>query len=354
MSESMKTFNNLFDKVTDFNNLFAAYRAARKGKKYDSEILPFEFYAEENLLKLKEQLEKQTYRHGGYREFIVNDSKKRRIQAAPFRDRVVHHALCNIIEPLFEQTFIFDSYACRKEKGTHKAVKRLKVFLRSFAFAERERERKNTGCRIYCLQCDISKYFDSINHRILFEILQRKIADEKVLRLIKEILDSNNAVTGKGIPIGNLTSQLFANVYLNELDRFVKRVLKRRYYIRYMDDFLIFGESKQELWQVKEAIAEFLKTKLDLNLYPRKAVVFQASRGIEFLGYKVFAEYRTLKRGTVKRIIKKLKNYKRKIRTGDVKPEKLPLAVESWKAYARFANSWHTIHRFSKITIPKS
>jgi len=184
--------------------------------------------------------------------------------------------------------------------------------------------------------------------------LQRKIADEKVLRLIKEILDSNNAVTGKGIPIGNLTSQLFANVYLNELDRFVKRVLKRRYYIRYMDDFLIFGESKQELWQVKEAIAEFLKTKLDLNLYPRKAVVFQASRGIEFLGYKVFAEYRTLKRGTVKRIIKKLKNYKRKIRTGDVKPEKLPLAVESWKAYARFANSWHTIHRFSKITIPKS
>ena len=140
---SMKTFNNLFDKVADFGNLFEAHRDARKGKKYDSEILPFEFNAEENLLKLKKQLEKQTYRHGGYREFIVNDSKKRRIQAAPFRDRVIHHALCNIIEPIFDQTFIFDSYACRKEKGTHKALKRLKEFLRSFAFAERERERES-------------------------------------------------------------------------------------------------------------------------------------------------------------------------------------------------------------------
>jgi len=269
---------------------------------------------------------------------------------------VVHHALCNIIEPIFDQNFIFDSYACREGKGTHKAVKRLKEFLRSFAFAEREREResKNAGCEIYCLQCDISKYFDSINHRILFEILQRKISDKKVLWLIQEILNSNNKEIGKGIPIGNLTSQLFANVYLNELDQYVKRILKRRYYIRYMDDFLIFGESKQELWQVKEAIAGFLKSRLDLNLHSRKAIVFQANKGIEFLGYKVFSNYRILRKSTVKRIVRKLKRYKAKIRTGDVEPEKLARAVESWKAYARFADSWHTIRRFSKITIPKN
>jgi len=188
----------------------------------------------------------------------------------------------------------------------------------------------------------------------LFGILKGKISDKKVLRLIQEILDSNNKETGRGIPIGNLTSQLFANVYLNELDQYVKRVLKRRYYIRYMDDFLIFGDSKQELWQAKDAIAEFLKTKLDLNLHPRKAIVFQANKGIEFLGYKVFADYRILRKSTVKRIIRKLKKYKAKIRNGDVKPEKLAMAVESWKAYAKFANSWHTANRFSKITIPKN
>jgi len=139
----------------------------------------------------------------------------------------------------------------------------------------------------------------------LFEILQKKIADKKVLRLIKEIIDSNNFEIGKGIPIGNLTSQLFANVYLNELDQYVKRVLKRRYYIRYMDDFLTFGGTKQELWQVKKAIAEFLKNRMDLNLHPRKAIVFPASRGIEFLGYKVFADYRILRKSTVKRIARK-------------------------------------------------
>jgi len=169
------------------------------------------------------------------------------------------------------------------------------------------------------------------------------------LWLIKEILDSNNFETGKGIPIGNLTSQLFANVYLNELDQYVKRVLKRRYYIRYMDDFLTFGDSKQELWQVKEAIAEFLKTRLDLSLHPRKAIVFPANRGIEFLGYKVFADYRVLRKSTVKRITKKIKKYKRQIRTGDMLPEKLALAIQSWKAYAKFANSWHTANKFSNI-----
>ena len=188
--------------------------------------------------------------------------KKRTIRAAPFADRVVHHALCNVIEPIFDQTFIFDSYACRKEKGTHKAAKRVKTFWRSLAFAERERERererdKNTIREIYCLQCDISKYFDNINHEILFGILQKKIGDKKVLRLIQEIVDSNNKETGKGIPIGNLTSQLFANVYLNELDQFVKRDLNGSYYLRYMDDFLIFGRGKQELWRTKETIADF-------------------------------------------------------------------------------------------------
>jgi len=152
-------------------------------------------------------------------------------------------------------------------------------------------------------------------------ILQKKISDVKVLWLIREILNSNNKETGKGIPIGNLTSQLFANVYLNELDQYVKRALKWRYYIRYMDDFLIFGGAKQELWQVKDAIAEFLKTKLDLSLHPKKAIVFPAGRGIEFLGYKIFADYRVLRKSTVKRNCRKIKNTKSKLGQGMCRPK---------------------------------
>jgi len=203
------------------------------------------------------------------------------------------------------------------------------------------------------LQCDISKYFDSINHKILFGILKKKISDKKVLWLIKEILDSNNFETGKGIPIGNLTSQLFANVYLNELDQFVKRDLKRRYYLRYMDDFLIFGTDKQELWQVKDKIAEYLKNRLDLYLHPKKANVFPVTKGIEFLGYKVFGDYRILRQSTVKRIIKKIRRYKKEIRNGTKTKEKLALSIQSWKAYAGFARSWHTACRFSKIAASK-
>jgi retron-type reverse transcriptase len=346
----MKPFINLFGQVTKFENLFNAYRDARKGKRYDSEILSFEFNAEENLLKLKRELEGWTYCHGGYREFIVNDSKKRRIKAAPFRDRVVHHALCNIIEPVFEPTFIYDSYACRKEKGTQRALRRLKMFLRSMAAMQGG----NKIPEIYCLQCDISKYFDSINHDILFEMIKGRIGDKKILWLVKEILNSNNHETGKGIPIGNLTSQLFANVYLNELDQFIKRSLKRRYYIRYMDDFLNFSTDKQELWQMKDKIADFLRNRLDLNLHPKKANVFPAAQGIEFLGYKVFSDYRILKQNTVKRIIKRVKRYKKEIRNGTMEKEKLALSVQSWRAYAEFAKSWYTINKITKSALPKS
>jgi len=326
----------MFENLISFENLYLAYRKARKCKRYRSEILEFSFGLEANLIALQNDLINQTYHHGGYREFIVNDSKKRRIQAASFRDRVVHHALCNIIEPIFDQTFIFDSYACRKDKGTHKAVKRLKTFLRSAAFSQRES--KNAVPKIYCLQCDISKYFDNINHRILFGILQKRIGDEKVLWLIQEILNSNNANTGKGIPIGNLTSQLFANVYLNGLDQYVKRVLKQRHYLRYMDDFLILGIGKWELWQIKREIADFLQTKLKLNLHPKKANVFPVEQGIEFLGYRNFLNYRVLRKSTVKRFIKKMKNKQK----NEIEAAK---AFDSFTAFAAPARAYKTLQK---------
>lgn len=191
--------------------------------------MEFEYELGENLLKLKNELESENYRHGNYCHFTVCDSKKRHIKAAPFRDRIIHHAVCNIIESIFDKGFIYDTYACRKNKGTHKAIKRLQSFISI-------RQTGELTPKYYCLKCDISKYFDSIDQNILFKLVKKKIVDTKVLNLVKMIINSDNVETQKGIPIGNLTSQLFANIYLNELDQFVKRKLQVKKYIRYMDD----------------------------------------------------------------------------------------------------------------------
>ncbi len=384
--------SNLFSRLLEFDNFHRAYTGARQGKRYRSSILKFGCNLEENLLSLRDELKNKTYKHGGYREFIVNDSKKRLIKAAPFRDRVVHHALCNIIEPLLDKGFIYDSYACRKEKGVHSAILRLEYFVKAVGFlqasarrsfvkategkGEREREREmarfafrsmaggerfddgmssrsthpgssinlNSGFRlggrndktIYCLKCDIAKYFDNVDHEVLFGLLCKKIWDKDILWLLREIIESNT----KGIPIGNLTSQLFANIYLNELDHFVKRELKERYYIRYMDDFLILGTDKKHLAVQKEKIREFLREKLKLELHPRKAEIFPIFGRLDFLGYVLRDNMRFLRKSTVKRFIKRRKRYARLLRDGKISKESIESSEKSWLGYAKFADSW--------------
>ncbi|MDD2245415.1 MAG: reverse transcriptase/maturase family protein, partial [Dysgonamonadaceae bacterium] len=238
----MKRVGNFYSKLYDFSNLYNSFLKVKKGKRYKKEILEFSFNLEENLFDLQEDLKNETYRHGDYRKFIVRDSKKREIKAPKVRDRVLHHALCNLISPIFEKTFYHGSYACRKGKGNHVAVFDVKRKL-------------NKKDDYYCFQSDISKYFDSVNHCLLYRIIERKIKDKKILKIIKEILKSNEI----GIPIGNLTSQLFANVYLNELDQFIKRKLKIKDYFRYMDDFLIFSTHKSHLREVKDKIEVFIE-----------------------------------------------------------------------------------------------
>jgi retron-type reverse transcriptase len=334
----MKTHKNLFEKICSFQNLYSAYLKARKCKRYREEILKFSYNLEENLLKLQEELLNQSYRHGGYREFIVSDSKKRKIKAAPYRDRVVHHTLCNFIEPIFDKGFIYDSYACRKGKGTHKAIKRLEKFLKSISDCTGGALMEE---KIYCLQCDISKYFDSINHKIILEIIKRKITDKKVIWLIEEILNSSyEKGPGIGIPIGNLTSQLFANIYLNELDQFIKHKLRIRYYLRYMDDFLFLNDNKKELHEIKKLVQEFLEDKLKLELHPKKANVFPINKGIDFLGYQILGNYRLLRKSTVKRFIKRTRMYQKMLNKKLLSEEKFNNSLQSWIAYANFANSW--------------
>ncbi len=312
----MKTYNNLFNQICCFENIHLAYLKARKNKRYRNNILDFSDNLEKNLLQIKEELETEAYKHGKYREFIVCDSKKRHIKAPCFKDRIVHHALCNIIEPIFNSCFIFDSYACRKSKGTHWAVKRLKFFLKN----------KNN---IYCLQCDISKYFDSISHDILIQLIKNKIICFKTIRLIKEILSSSfEKEPGRGIPIGNLTSQLFANIYLNKLDQFVKRKLKITHYLRYMDDFLFLGKNKRELKKLSIIIKQFLYQELNLAINPQKIIIFPCSLGIDFLGYVIFKDHILLRKATVKKFLRKIKNKNSTERN------------TAWLAYAKHANSY--------------
>ncbi len=238
----MKTYKNLFDKVCSYETLYNSYLKARRGKTELAEVLKFSYNLEDELSKLQDELKNQTFKTGKYRHFVIFEPKERKISALPFRDRVVHHAIHFVIEPIFEKKFIYDSYACRKMKGTHAGADRIQKFI------------QKTGENYYVLKCDVSKYFPSINHKILKKCIRKKIADKKLLWLLDNIVDS----TKEGIPIGNLTSQLFANIYLNELDEFVKYDLKIKYYIRYMDDFIILHESKQHLNKLRKDIKFFL------------------------------------------------------------------------------------------------
>ena len=324
----------LYDRVVDFANLHQSYLAARKCKRYRPSVLRFGFCLEENLLALERELRQKTYRHGGYREFTVVEAKKRTIKAAPFRDRVVHHALCNVIEPIFERSFIFDSYACRKGRGTHAAVRRLEKFIHAL------RSNAEDG-KIYCLKCDISKYFDSIDHDVLRVLIRKKIHDENVLWLCDAIIASNTP----GIPIGNLTSQLFANIYLTELDYFVKRVLHERYYIRYMDDFLILGNDKKHLREDKERIRIFLKERLRLALHPKKAEIFPCAQGIDFLGYVVRDGRRLLRASTVRRFLKRQKRVRAFEEGAAAVLKRADGGYASWRGYAHFADAYMLTQR---------
>ena len=326
---------DLFEQVISFQNLYNAYILARRAKRYRYTVLKFSENLEKNLCALRTDLLHGTYIHGGYREFIVTDSKKRTIQAAPFRDRVLHHALCSVIEPLFEKTFMYNSYACRVSKGTHRAVRRLQSYIQSHTRI-REREREVVPSQIYCLKCDIRKYFNSVDHVVLLCLLRKQILDPRVLRLCELIVRS----VSSGIPIGNLTSQLFANIYLNELDHYVKRTLHEKQYIRYMDDFVILSTDKKRLHADKKLIEEFLRMTLKLELHPKKSDIFLIERGIDFLGYRVFPHYLTLRKSTVKRRKKKFKELVWSYKRGDISYAEIENALCAWYGYVKHAQSW--------------
>ncbi|MEK7141011.1 MAG: reverse transcriptase/maturase family protein [Patescibacteria group bacterium] len=315
--------SRLFFQVTAFANLVRAWKLASRGKRDRLPVARFAAEMETRLLEIKLALETGTWQPGDHRQFFVYDPKFRSIAAPPFADRVVHHAICTIIEPLFERRFIYDSYACRVDKGAHRGARRLQTFLR----------KKHA---VYALKCDISKFFASIDHAVLCQIIRQTIPDPKLL----EILDRIIAGYSPGIPIGNLTSQLFANVYLDQLDHFIKEELRVKYYLRYMDDFILLGENKTVLTKMLAAIRVFLTDKLKLTLHPRKVRLFPSRLGVDFVGYIVFPDHILLRPKNVRRFARKLRKQQKNLASGKITQKEFEARVRSWIAHASHADTF--------------
>lgn len=289
---------SLFDRLCSIEHLFASWKKFRRGKRLKPDVMAFERHLERNLFSLRDELLTGVYRHGPYQSFTIHDPKLRRISKATVRDRVVHQVVADTIEPAFDRRFIEESYSCRLGKGTHAAVTKLQSFL----------VRTSGGGRwtVYAMKCDVAQFFASVDHRALLDLLERRIADQHVLRLLECIIRSFSTMPGKGLPLGNLTSQLFANVYLHELDWFVKHEICVRWYLRYCDDFVFVGRSRARLFALIPAIAMFLADRLQLRLHPRKVIVRSWAQGIDFLGYVLLPRATVLRTRTKRRMLHRL------------------------------------------------
>jgi len=311
----------MYNKICNLKNLLKAYQDARKCKRYKTNIVDYGFFLESNLLKLQKELANESYLPSSYVCFTVFDPKVRRVAAPAFRDRVVQHSLVSRIEPLFERKFIYDSYACRKHKGTHFGLRRIKKFLQA------ARSVYGNHAAIYCLRMDIKKFFSSVSWDVLITLVNKTVACAKTKSLIEKIVTRHRCfdVNGNlikapydivnpekriGLPIGNLTSQLFANVYLNELDHFVKESLHVSWYARYMDDFLIVHPDRKYLKMMRDEIGLFLSDKLKLSFHPKKVIIQNVKDGLPFVGYLIFYDHIKIRGKTLLRMRRRLKKRK--------------------------------------------
>lgn len=344
----MKTLKNVFEQVVDYDNLYRAYLNARLCKRYRYEVLNFSAHLEDNLVKLQKELIERTYTLGKYREFYIYEPKKRLVMAQPFKDRVVQWAIYQVLNPVFAQGYITDSYACIKERGTHKAVKRLHYWLRQVGKKPE---------KYYFLKLDISKYFYRIDHDVLMGILKRKIHDDDMIFLLDKIVNSSETnfglppgkspgevkrsdrVSEKGMPVGNLSSQMFANLYLNELDQYCKRTLGIHFYVRYMDDVIILHQDKDQLHEWKRIIDTFLKEKLQLDLN-EKTCIRPITLGVEFCGYKIWNTHIKLRKSTALKMKRNLKKLQKEYAAGEVTVEEAKQTISSYLGILKHCDSY--------------
>lgn len=320
----------LVEAMADYGNIQKAYNKARKCKRYRKDVLIFTNDKEENLERVRNDILGLTYEPSKYHYFKVYEPKERQIMALPFYDRVVQHAINNVLEPIFNKRFIFHSYACRKQKGMHAASDTLQKYLYDW-------EKFNPEQPLYAIKADIHHYFQSIDHETLKAEIRKVIKDAGALALLDKIIDHNgNMPDGVGIPVGNLTSQLFANIYLDKLDKYIKHTLGAGKYIRYMDDFIILNPDKEQLRKWLADIEAFLRDELKLELNP-KTTILAAKNGIDFVGYKHRATHRKVRRDSVKRMKQKIK----KCELGKITKEQLQKSVTSWTGHAGHADSYN-------------
>lgn len=290
-----------YEDIISVENILEAWQEFLWGKKNKPDVQEFSLRLMDNIFDLYYDLSNCTYKHGGYQCFNISDPKPRIIHKASVRDRLLHHAVYIILYPFFDKTFISDSFSCRDEKGTHKALNRFREFSRIIS--------NNGTSKCWILKCDIKKFFHSIDQQTLVGILQEYIPDKNTTSLLKEIILSfHSTEIGKGLPLGNLTSQLFANVYMNNFDQFIKHKLKEKYYIRYVDDFVILSPDKNYLEDIIPVIRDFLKNKLKLTLHPKKIFIKTIYSGMDFLGWISFKNHRVLRSSSKKRMFAKLKD----------------------------------------------
>lgn len=287
-----------YKQLINIENVFRAWQNYSSGKSRKKEILEFWLDQERRIFALHYELEKGIYKHSPYKKFVICDPKERIIHKSALVDRIIHQMIYNYLNPIFEDRFIFDTYASIKYRGNHLAVKNFRI--------KCLRESRGGRKEIWVLKCDIKKFFDSIDHEILFSLIERKVTDEKILKLIRDILASYNVSPSNGLPLGNLTSQLFANIYLHELDYYVKHVLRIKNYIRFNDDFVIISENKNLLQDFSERIKAFLYHKLKLSLPDNKTSIGKFKWGIDFLGYIALPGGFLLRKKTKKRMFRKI------------------------------------------------
>jgi len=329
--------------IYTWENLYTAWRRASRGKRSRGAVAAFEYHLEENLFQLQEALASEQYQPGAYTSFTIHEPKRRLISAAPFRDRVVHHALCQVIEPTFERSFIYHSYANRVGKGTHRALDTCQQWLRTHR---------------YFLQCDLRQFFPSIDHSLLQRVINRRVQDGGIRRLIARILASGVGVLSeeyemvyfpnddlfalnrpRGLPIGNLTSQFWANCYLNEFDHFINRELGCATYLRYVDDFLLFDNNKQRLWHWRDAIVQRL-AQLRLTLHETSAQPHATRHGIPCLGFVIHAKHRLLKARKGHDYRRRLRRLLLAYRQGKATRDEIDQSIRGWINHVRYANSW--------------
>jgi retron-type reverse transcriptase len=325
----MKRIGHLFEQVVAFDSLYQAFRRAFKGAGRTEEACRFAFHLEPQLLQLQRELADGSYYPAPYRYFEIFDPKQRTISVADFRDRVVHHAVVGALEPVFEPRFIFDSYATRKGKGTHRAVKRAQGFLGRFE---------------YYLKVDVDKYFDAIDHHILIELVQRKVKDKRLIDLVGRILAASDASSGctqgAGLPIGNLTSQFFANVYLDGFDHWAKDRMGIKGYLRYMDDMVFFDRCRQRLITLLKEAEIHLNHSLKLMLKPTVTMIHHRRHGLPFLGYRIYPQLLRVAKPNLKRMQRRLHMSRSAWQQGRMSDEDYAIRLQAHNAHLAFADTF--------------